>query len=307
MNDAVLVFGAGGFIGRRLVHTLSAEGYRVVAVTRTPLPPQRGVTPYFGQLREADEFLRALEGCGTLVHAASASTPGSTGGRPLSELHGNLTPSIAMLEALQQRPDVKLLYLSSAGTLYEDHIGPPATECTHLAPRSYHGAGKAAVEHFIHAWNAQGYGSATIVRPTNVYGPGQSLRANFGIIPTCFAKMVRGESLTVWGDGSVTRDYLYVDDLVDLCLKIIRKPVEQSLVTVNASSGTSISLNDLFQELEAVTGIPLLRSYDSQRSLDARHISVSSELALSLYGWRASMPLREGLRNTWTWLNSLPA
>jgi len=307
MNDSVLVLGANGFIGRRLVHALSAEGYRVVAVTRTPLPPQKGVDLYFGQLREADEFLRALEGCGTLVHAASASTPGSTGGRPLSELHGNLTPSLAMLEALQQRPDIKLLYLSSAGTLYEDHMGPPATERTPIAPRSYHGAGKAAAEHFIHARHAQGYGTATIVRPTNVYGPEQQLRANFGIIPTCFAKMMHGEPLTVWGDGSVTRDYLYVDDLVDLCLKIVQKPSERSLTTVNASSGESISLNDLFEELEAVAGMPLLRSYDSQRLLDARHISVSSELALSLYGWRASTPLREGLRNTWTWLNSLPA
>lgn len=308
VNDAVLVLGAGGFIGRRLTETLSANGHRVVAVTRTPLPDAlEGVNLYYGQLRETDEFLRALEGCGAIVHAASASTPGSTGGRPLSELQGNLTPSLAMLEALQQRPDIKLVYLSSAGTLYEDQIGPPATEQSPIAPRSYHGAAKAATEHFIHAWCAQGYGSATIVRPTNVYGPQQQVRANFGIIPTCFVKMMRCEPLSVWGDGSMTRDYLYVDDLIDLCLRIIQKPSQRGLITVNASSGQSISLNDLFKELETVAGLPLLRSYDTRRSLDARHISVDSTLASSLYGWRASMPLHEGLRNTWTWLTSLPA
>lgn len=305
MGDRILVLGADGFVGHRLTSSLLAQGERPVAVSRRPFHNNlAGAELVMADLTEPSQVAQLLDRTRTVIYLASRSSPGTSAGKPVEELQNNLLPLLTLLQALQRTPEVNLLYLSSGGSLYAVDTEEPATEAAVIQPRSYHGAAKVAAEYFISAWSRQYNGHATVLRPSNLYGPGQMEKVGFGIVPTCFGKILREESLSVWGNGSNVRDYLYIDDFIELCLEVIRNPMPLGVRIVNASSGTGASLNDLFHAIEAVAQKPLLRSYAPSRTLDAEYIVMDSNAARLHYGWTPKTSLLEGLRKTWDWFNS---
>lgn len=305
MADPVLVIGAGGFVGSRLTQALTARGERVIAVCRHATNAfDSGVETHVGLGREPADYLPLLQRSRAVVHVASASTPGSSAAQPLRELDENLRPTLALLQALQDCPATPLIYVSSGGTLYDPKSGDDTNEAALVAPRSYHGAGKIAAEHFIAAWCVQYNGSATIFRPSNLYGPGQTERAGFGIIPAAFGKLLRGDTLHIWGDGSAQRDYLYIDDFMRLCVAALDAASSAGARVINACSSSSVSLNALFGIIERVAGRPLQRSYDATRAVDMPRVQMQADRARALYDWTPDVGLEEGLARTWAWFST---
>lgn len=306
MSDPILILGAGGFVGTHLVSTLAELGEQVIAVSRQPINVHMtNVEVIVGELDEPEHFLPLVRRSGVVIHTASRSTPGSSAGHAIAEIQHNLRPTLALLQALQQHPQTNLLYLSSGGSLYATAPAKLATEDSPIYPHSYHGAGKIAAEYFIGAWCSQYGGSATILRPSNIYGPGQRVRAGFGIVPTGLDKIIRDEILHVWGDGSTVRDYLYIADFVALCIATLASPMQRGALQLNAASGVGVSLNELFDVMERVTGRSLKRSYDTGRAVDAPRVVMDASVARQRCGWSATTPLHEGIRNTWAWLNTI--
>lgn len=299
MSRSVLVLGAAGFIGRQLVERIAGEGVPVLAATRQPCAfdsdqVENVVAPFV----EAATFSALLERCGAVVHAASSTTPGSSTATP--QLDGNLRTTLALLEALQAAPGRRLLYLSSAGTLYGDR-DTPAQETDPLRPRSYHGAGKAAAEQFLHAWAAQYDGTAVVLRPSNVYGPGQTARQGFAIVPTAMDCAATGRTLEIWGDGTQLRDYLHVADLVALCLHALQAPLPPGCHVFNAASGQAVTLNTLLERIEQVSGRTIHRRYDQPRIADVGKVLINPQAARQAFGWEALTDLDTGLAQTWQW------
>lgn len=303
MPDRILVTGAGGFIGKHLVTALASRGARVVAASRHSFDAPTEVERIIGELREPRDFVPLLADCHGVVHLASSSTPGSSAGNPLAELDANLHTTLALLHALQARPDIHLLYVSSGGNLYPPQARA-AGESVPTMPRSYHGAGKAAAEQFIMAWCAQYGAHATILRPSNVYGPGQEERRGFAVIPTAMRCLLRGEALTIWGDGSALRDYLYIDDFIALCLAAIDCRNDSECEVFNASSGHSIALNALLAMIETVGGHTLHRAYAAPRAVDVPSVDIDSGTARRRFAWAPTVDLRDGLSRTWAWLTA---
>lgn len=303
MNNAIFILGAGGFIGRNLASRLAAGGYDVVAATREPVTfDHPRVHNVVSSWDDRSQFAKWLPSCRAVFHVASSSTPGSSAAQP--QLDGNLRTTLALIEALQDSSDRRLLFLSSAGTLYGDR-DDPARESDPLRPRSYHGAGKAAAELFLSAWATQFGGTAILLRPSNVYGPGQPARRGFGIIPTAFDCVISGQPLSIWGDGSMVRDFLYVDDLITLCETALRVPINDGVHVFNAAYGKGVSLNDLLDQIDTVTGHPVVRIYASTRPVDIRSITIDATAAQMAFNWSPSVSLEEGLRRTWQWFSTM--
>ena len=302
MSDTVLILGASGFIGRNLSEAMATMGHAVIAATRSPatfLHP--AITNVVAPFDSARQFSALLQRSSAVVHAASSSTPGSSAAQP--QLDGNLRTTLALIEALQDCPDRRLLYLSSGGTLYGDR-DRAAREDDPLRPRSYHGAGKAAAEHFIHAWAMQYEGTAVLLRPSNVYGRGQLPRHGFGIIPTAFDCALRGAPLTIWGSGDTVRDYLHVDDLVSLCQRALRHDHPPGVHVYNASRDHGVTLNALLDAIDRTTGRPLQRDYQPARRVDVGRIVPDNQAARSVLGWEPEVDLEQGLQDTWRWFTS---
>lgn len=302
MNDAILVLGASGFIGRHLAESFANTGNAVIAATRHESTfTHPGITNVVAPFDAPEHFAPLLERCRWVIHAASTSTPGSSAAKP--QLDGNLRTTLALIEALQAYPDRRLLYLSSGGTLYGDR-DRAAREDDPLRPRSYHGAGKAAAEHFIHAWAMQYQGTAVLLRPSNVYGRGQLPRQGFGIIPTAFDCALRDAPLTIWGSGETVRDYLHVDDLVSLCRRALRHDHPPGVHVYNASRDQGVTLNDLLDAIDRTTGRQLPRAYQPARRVDVGRIVPDNQVARSVLGWKPEVDLDQGLRDTWRWFSS---
>lgn len=298
MIRRVLVVGAAGFIGRHLVRALGDAGIEVVAQVH-----YRGAAFGANVVEVATTAVGAttLNTCDAVVWLAAATTPASSALNPMLELTNNLAPLLTLLQNM--RPSCHLVYASSGGTLYGD-VERPTNEAMPLHPRSYYAAGKAASEHFIEAWSRQHGGSATVLRPSNVYGPGQSLHGGFGVIPAAMGCIRQGTPMTLWGDGASLRDYLYIDDFVTACLAALRHSSHGTCRVLNVCSGEATRLSDLLEQIERVAGQALLRDLRPARAVDLHSVLLDGRRARSELTWVPQTPLPEGLRKTWEWFRA---
>jgi UDP-glucose 4-epimerase len=297
-HEAVLLLG-GGFIATALARQLAAAGKVVHVLARRPasadFPP---VHWHQGDLQDRDLLKQLLPECGTVVHLAAETTPGSSARHPPMEA-GNLQPTLMLLDVLQNHPDRHLIYFSSGGTVYGNPASLPVAEDAPLAPLSFHGAGKAAQEMFLQAFRGQGR-AVTILRPANAYGPGQPLKAGFGLVRTVLDNLRQGRPVEVWGDGETVRDFVYVDDVAAACSLFVDRPRDNG--TYNVGSGEACSINALIRVAGEVTGqVPRVVYREARRSDVARVVLDISRLRAA--GWAPRIGLAEGLSRTWQCLN----
>jgi len=299
----VLIIGAG-FLGTALAERLARDRVNVHLLSpRVVTFRGSAITTYAGKMDDERLLETIVSRCDTVVHAASASTPGSTRDAPVAELQQNILPTLRLLNVLQGRPGVHLIYLSSGGCVYGDPLHTPITESDALKPKSYHGAGKVAVEAFLHAFRVRTPGKhpVTVLRPSNLYGPGQPARDGFGVIRTILEKMKTGEQMEIWGDGETVRDFLYIDDLVEVCARVVDRP--QDSETYNVGSGQSYSINRLIELAQQVCAKPLRVHHRPGRHSDVRAVVLDYGLVRKTLDWVPMVSLEDGIARTWRWLN----
>ena len=306
-QDRILVLGASGFVGRRLVTTLAAAGHGVIALARrTPAPLYpANVEVITASLDNSTLIEAVLASCKAVFHVASDSTPGTTASQPALEVGLNLLPTLRFLESLQKFPHVPLVYLSSGGAVYQPIASGGLNELSQAEPPSYYGAGKIAIENFINAFASQHNGRTLILRPSNFYGPGQHFRRGFGLVPTMFQHVVDKTPVNIWGDGEIVRDYLFMDDFLSLCLAIAKSNFAFSRFEVcNVGSGTGHTINQVCALIEEITGATLDRKYLPARNVDLTRIVLDSAKAKKLFGWEATTALPAGIAQSWNWFKN---
>ena len=304
MYDGVLVIGATGFIGRSIVPMLSSIFDKVYTISRREscFDASLKINHHRCSLDNVVILKKILKKCNVVIHLASETNPGTSILQPYLEATNNLLPSLRFLECLQEFPHVILVYVSTGGAIYGDVDMAKVPESIPLSPLSYYGAGKAALEKFIGAFSRQAGNTTIILRPSNIYGPGQYYRKGFGIIPTIFEKILKKEDLHVWGDGKIIRDYLYIDDFVSF-FKILIKNIffEKSINIYNVGSSAGLSLNDLILIIENKTKNKLNVVYQRNRKIDVKSIVLDCSLAINKFVWRANTSIEKGIEKTWDW------
>jgi UDP-glucose 4-epimerase len=280
-RDDVLLLGGNGFIGSALAGRLKEEKATVHIVGRND-----------GELLE-----KALPECGTVVHLASATTPGFSARNPSLEL-GNLALTLRLLELLQNQPETHLIFFSSGGTVYGNPDRLPVNEDAPMAPLSNHGAGKAAQEVFCQAFRSRGH-AVTILRPSNAYGPGQTLRQGFGLVRTLLEHATNDTPFKIWGDGESVRDFIYIDDIVEATTRLIKLPLDSG--TYNIGSGMGYSINQVLGIVRTISGARLKTIYRPARGIDVRNVVLDSTRLKALLSWTPQIGLEDGLRRTLAW------
>ncbi len=307
-SGKIVLLGGNGFIAKHLTAALIERGSsaednaEIVVVSRTgngQLP--KSVTEVTADVGNVSVLRNLLEDCTTVVHLASESTPSSFAGMPVAELEKNLLPTLRFFELIHEYPEVNIVYMSTGGALYGDAKEKKLTESTFPEPSSYYAAGKASAEVFIHALIKQTCGTAVILRPSNVYGPGQSYREGFGIVPTLMNCLSEGLPLTVWGGAGAKRDYLYIDDLVELLVQIVGSSPEAGVHTYNVGSGVSTSLYELIQLVEVVGDRKLTVHQSEGRQVDPYNVVLDVSRVANDFNWQPKTSLEDGLRATWQW------
>jgi UDP-glucose 4-epimerase len=296
-----LVLGSTGFLGRALVDRLRRGGTDVIALSPSETESvERGLTRVRGSIEDRPLLDRLLAESGVVFFLATRTRPGLSAAAPTLEVSGNLAPLAGFLEAARNLAGRRLVFLSSAGAVYGDGARDAGEE-TPLRPRSYYGAGKAAAEAFVHAFTAAAAWTGVILRPSNVYGPGQLASKDYAVVPSLFRHALDGTAFPIWGDGLARRDYCFVDDLMDVAVRTVDAPLEARCTVLNACSGSSVSLLDLIATCERVSGRSIRTEFHSPRSVDVPVVSLRAEEARRRLGWKATVDLDEGLRRTWEW------
>lgn len=297
----VVITGVTGFLGRHIARALLAAGHEVHGIARTtpsyPLPD--GTQFIQGAIGNRALVGPLLEWAEALVHLAWEGTPASSQGLPVRELSANVLPTAALMEELLKHPECRVLFVSTGGALYPG-TGHACTETDNAAPRSYYGAAKGAVELMLHALCQQAGHRATVLRPSNVYGPGQPALPGFGVIPALMRCARDGIAFECWGNGTTTRDFLYIDDFTDIAQKALYADLPASgFQLLNAGSGTMTSLEELRALMARVTGKEIAWHIREARVVDPTRVLLDSSRARELFGWWPKVGIEQGLRLTW--------
>ena len=245
MSKNVLLLGGNGFLGRNLAKGMAKKQDFTVFVYDISEPKDvlDRVSYFVGSIEDYQLISQIMKenSIDVLVHMVSTIVPGST----LSEYINNCKlvqlSTIPLMDYCASN-NVELVYLSSGGTVYGVK-GGVVSENEPTAPISFYGLSKVQIEDLINFYHRRYNLNYLILRPSNPYGPGQNLYGKQGLIAVMLGKILKKEHFTVFGDGSVVRDYIYIDDFVYYVIELIRKNILNE--TINIGSGKGCSINQI--------------------------------------------------------------
>jgi UDP-glucose 4-epimerase len=303
----VLVTGGAGFIGSALVRLLAERGddilvYDNLSTGRADLIEGTGAELVQGDVREVESLERAAQSCKVVFHLAAGTGVLPSMEDPFADFELNAGGTLAALWAARNAGAERFVFSSSNAPLGAGAY--PANEDKPVAPLSPYGAGKAAGEAYCSAFHGA-YGLETVaVRFSNAYGPRSAHKGN--VIPLFLKRILAGQELVVYGDGTQTRDFVFVEDLAaGLVLASTTEGVGGEIFQL--ASGIETSLNDLVAMLAEVTGRePAVRHEAARPGEILRNYSLIDK-ARSRLGYAPATELSAGLRRTFDWFSATGA
>jgi UDP-glucose 4-epimerase len=303
-----LVLGGAGFIGSRLAEALLQAGHRVKVFDRPHLDrlPEvsrhRGFETFTGDFLDPQTLVPALRGTEVVFHLISTTLPKTSNDNPMYDVETNVLGTLRLLELCRRHEVQKIVFGSSGGTVYGIPRSTPIDESHPTLPTCSYGIHKLMVEKYLHLTSMLHGLDYCVLRPANVYGPGQRLDIAQGAVAVFLDRALRNEPIQIWGDGNVVRDYVYVEDAVEAFVKALSFNGEHKVFNIGCGKG--ISLNQLLHEIQALIGHALAVEYSGARALDVPVNVLDCALARRHLGWSAETPLAEGLRRTCEWMRS---
>ena len=310
-----LVTGGAGFIGSHVVERLVTLGHAVRVVDNLTTGDRanlagvdREIEFLRGDLCEADVCRRAVADIEVVFHLAALPSVPRSLADPWASHAANVNATMRLLEACRAAQVRRIVYSSSI-SVYGDTAALPKTETAEPRPRSPYAASKLAGEQYVLAFARAGLIEGIALRYFNVFGPRQSPHSAYAaVIPAFLLAALEGREATLFGDGAQTRDFTYVDNVVDANLLAARAPAELvSGSVVNVGAGMQTSLLGLMQLVEQITGRELAYRRLLGREGDVRDSLASLARAERLISYRPRVTLAEGLRRTWDWFAGQPA
>lgn len=296
------VVGAGGFIGTNLCRALAGKVRRLRAFGRRQLFPGalQGIEWYAGDFSEGPSLAAALEGFDTVVHLANAATPASANIDKIGDLNANVVPTIRLLDTCRQLGVKRVVFASSGGTVYGVPEILPTPETAATWPLTAYGVSKLAIEKYLALYRHL-YGlDCRILRVANPFGPFQVPSKNQGVIAAFLFQVMAGAPLEIWGDGSVTRDYLFIDDLVDALIRAMTH--EGNDFIFNIGSGEGRSLNEVIRAMEVVLDRRIEIRYLEGREFDVPASVLDITRAREKLLWGPRIGFEQGLIQAASWV-----
>jgi len=301
-----LVLGGGGFMGSHLSRALLEQGHAVRIFERPNLKPVAAFPSHEelewmeGDFLNEADVIDAVAGCEIVFHFISTTLPKSSNDNPIYDAESNLVSTLRLLEAARRGGVRKVLFASSGGTVYGVPRAVPITESHPTEPICAYGVSKLAIENYLRLYHALHGLDYCVLRIGNPYGEGQRPAAAQGAVTVFLHKALHDEVIEIWGDGTVTRDYIYVGDVTSAFLKAMNYSGEPRLFNIGAGEGRS--LNELIGAIESLVGRPVARNYLPARAFDVRTNVLDIARARTLLGWRPETSFSEGLARTCAWL-----
>jgi UDP-glucose 4-epimerase len=312
-DDLVLVTGAAGFIGSNLCARLLADGHRVIGVDDLStgrlenLAPARAAGGGRFQFDNLDVTTDAFDALvarmrpRTIVHLAAQVDVRVSVDRPLEDARLNLLGTLQVLEAARRHGVGRVVYAASiAGYGDPPADALPITEAVTTPPISPYGVSKRAGGDYVLAYGVTHGVEGVVLTLANVYGPHQSTAGEGGVVAVFAGRMLDGAPCTVFGDGEQTRDFVFVDDVVDAFARaatVPRAAGERMLI----GTGVATTVNELFARCAEAAGYAHPPVHGPERAGEVRHSVVDPARAHAVLGWSSWTSVADGVRATIDW------
>jgi len=298
-----LVLGGRGFIGSHLVDALLAHGHFVRCFDRPHVVSlgdaylsDSNFELYEGDLVSEANVTEALVDCDVCFHLVSTTLPKSSNADPVFDVESNVLGTVRLLTHAVQSGLKKVVFVSSGGTVYGVPRQLPIPETHPTDPACSYGISKLAIEKYLGLFKQLHGLDYTVLRLANPYGERQRTHASQGAVAVFLGKILRGDPVEIWGDGSIVRDYIHIADVVDALLAALERTCDEHVFNIGAGRGHS--LNEVIDAIERITGRVADRRYLPGRVFDVPVSVLAIERARQSLAWSPKISFDHGLENS---------
>jgi UDP-glucose 4-epimerase len=296
---SAIVFGGGGFIGTNLCRRLVSSGFDVRAFGhRCQFPNALGDVEWItGDLADTSAVTRALKPGSIVFHLIHNILPHAA--QETADISHDIAPTLRLIDACRNIGTMRVVFVSSGGTVYGKALQIPTPEDTPTNPITPYARSNLAIEQCLalqHQLNGLDY---RVLRVTNPYGPFQTANKGQGVIAALIKRALLDENIDIWGDGSIVRDFVYIDDLVNALL--LAADDSSAHRVYNIGSGQGRSLLDVVAIVERSLGNPLRIRWQPGRPSDIPASVVSISRANEALRWQPKVAFIDGIQRTVTW------
>lgn len=298
-----LLLGGAGFIGTNLALSMVADKRTRLTIAdrnyeklSAIIPGSLNVTYKKIDFSESTDFDELVKGQDVVYHLISTIIPGTSNRHIPEELSANIIVTAKLLDACVRQKVRKVVFLSSGGAVYGKKGQCPIEEDMVTYPITSYGVQKLTIEKLLYLYRYLYHLDYRVIRLANPYGPYQRPNGGLGVITTFLYKALLNEPIQVFGDGSVVRDFIYIDDAVKAIRKIADGESEYRIF--NLGSGIGHSVKQIIEAIEKVLGKSLKVAYVSGRKSDVPVNYLDISRYESLYGKLDHRPLEDGIRET---------
>jgi len=307
MAERYLVTGGAGFIGSNIVRRLLREGHEVQVLDNFSTGDRDNLKGLDVELIEGDVVnyyivQRAIKGIDYILHQAALSSVPRSINDPIATGSVNVLGTLNVLAAATEAGVKRVVYASSC-SIYEDSPELPKRETMLPAPKSPYAASKLAGEHLCRVFY-ETYGLKTIMlRYFNVFGPHQNFHSPYAaVIPRFIVAALTGQPAVIFGDGYQSRDFAFVDNVVEANLAAVAAPEDALGRAFNIAYGKRYSLLELLDFLEQIVGRRVERRFEKARPGDVKHSQADISAARHYLGYFPKVDFLDGLRYTVKWI-----
>lgn len=302
----ILITGGTGFIGSHIVENLLNTQHQITVLT-TSSGIHPNIAPFIDKIKLVrgsfgDQVLmeQLLTGVDYLIHLAWSSVPKVASDNPAYDAQTNVIGGIYLLQAAVKTNVKKIIFISTGGALYGIPQYTPIDEQHPLRPISAYGISKMSFERYLHFFFKNHQLDYTILRVANAYGTRQNLTKGQGVIGIWLDKIRKNDTIEIWGDGTIIRDYIYVADIAKAVVKAVDYQGKRKVFNLGAGKG--YSLNQILETCQKIYPQKLAVSYLAGRSFDVPINVLDITKIQQEFDWHPTTSLTEGLRATWEWL-----
>ena len=301
------VLGANGFVGTNLCLALTSIGVKVRGCGRSAVarPELTGKIDWFQiDLTSEESMHLVVQDADIVVHLVSTLLPAPSNLEQIRDVEENLISTLRLLEHCKEAGVRKVIFASSGGTVYGPQEHMPINENVLPNPICSYGIVKTATENYLNLYRHLYSLDFVALRISNPFGQYQMPRAQ-GLVAALIGKVLTGATIDIWGDGSVVRDYLYIDDLVEAILLAMALENSKAPRVYNVGSGVGRSVNEVLSAIETIHGNRPSVNYSPERSADVRVNVLDVGLARDHLGWHPNTEWASALEKTYSWLRNV--
>tara|TARA_Y100000590_G_scaffold166989_1_gene191218 strand:+ start:16056 stop:16976 length:921 start_codon:yes stop_codon:yes gene_type:complete len=300
----ILITGGAGFIGSNLVNLLSKnKKYKIIIIDNFSKGSINYIKKYNVKVKKGDiknyKFLKkCFKKIDCVIHLAGSTRVIDSIKDPISNFKENLIGTLNLLSLSKERKVKNFIFASSGGALMGEKK-KISSEKALPSPTSPYGASKLACEAYCMAFSKSYKLNVKCLRFSNIYGPYSWHKES--IVAAFFKNILNNKTTTIYGDGTQSRDFIYVGDICFAIMKMINSKFNG---VINIGSGKTYNIKKLIKEIKKITKLKIKIKYTKFRKGEIKNAKMNNSKAISLIKFYNHYTFREGLKNTWHWFNS---